>query len=84
MIPITSVQRDHDPNHPNPPSEITYPPHLPHPLDAWTLGLKKMLVAHRSPAEELADRIQLWDGENLNPELGASIWQVWHDQAVQA
>ena len=34
--------------------------------------------------EELADRIQLWDGENLNPELGASIWQVWHDQAVQA
>ena len=33
--------------------------------------------------EELADCIQLWDGENLNPELGESIAQVWRDPAVQ-
>ncbi|KAL1514884.1 hypothetical protein AB1Y20_003966 [Prymnesium parvum] len=34
--------------------------------------------------EELADRIQLWAGENLNPELGSSIAKVWRDPSVQA
>ncbi|KAL3903217.1 MAG: hypothetical protein SGPRY_011766 [Prymnesium sp.] len=33
--------------------------------------------------EELADLIQLWEGQNVSPELGRSIAHVWADPAVQ-
>lgn len=33
--------------------------------------------------EDISDRIMLWDGENLNPELGDGIAALWKDNAVQ-
>ena len=33
--------------------------------------------------EDLADQILLWDGENLNPELGANIDKVWKDSGIK-
>ena len=41
------------------------------------------LVLHESN-EERGDRLLLWQGENLNPQLGEDVATLWQDPAVQA